>query len=53
MDNSDILRLFAKANEKCGYKEYAEILEDAAAVYEASEILNEKKGGDKNEMPKL
>ena len=52
MNKSDILRLFAQANRKCGketgksfYSKYAETLENAAAVYEANEILNEDKHG--------
>lgn len=42
MDNSDMLRLFAEANRKCGRNEYADLLENTAAVYEAAEILREE-----------
>lgn len=42
MDNSDILRLFAQANRRTGHEEYAKTLENAAAVYEAQEILKEE-----------
>ena len=46
MNGSDYLRLFAAQNRKAGYTRYAEILDNAAAVYEAGEILKEetKKG---------
>ena len=39
MKNSELLWLFAKANRKCGYDDYAQDLEDAALVHEAEEIL--------------
>jgi len=43
MDNSDILYLFAQVNRRNGYEEYADMLENTAAVYEADKILEEAK----------
>mgnify|MGYP001619967928 CR=1 FL=1 len=42
--NSYLLRLFAEANRKCGYDDYAKTLENAAVVYEAREVLEEEHG---------
>lgn len=39
--NSTILRMFAEANRKCGYDDYAKTLDNAAVVYEAREVLEE------------
>ena len=36
--NSYLLRMFAEANRNCGHEDYAKILENAAAVYEAKEV---------------
>ena len=41
MNNSDFLKLFAQANRKCGYNDYADSLEEKATVYEADEVLKE------------
>ena len=41
MNNSDILSLFARANEACGRGDYAKKLHDASTVYKAVEIVNE------------
>ena len=40
MTNSDILKLFATVNKNCGYDDYAKILDSAAAVEEAKEIVD-------------
>ena len=40
--DSDILKIIANANEKCGYKDYAKLLYDTATIYEAVEIIKEK-----------
>ena len=47
--NSYLLRLFAEANRKCGYDDYAKTLENAAVVYEAREVLVENKNGGFNQ----
>lgn len=41
MKDSDLFKLFAKANHQCGYHEHAKQLEDTATVYEAGEIIRE------------
>lgn len=41
MNNSDVMYLFALANRRCGHEEYAKLLENTAAVYEAREVLRE------------
>ena len=51
MNNSDILKLFADANRKCGYEDYAKLLDNPAAVYEATEILREERKRD-NDKPR-
>ena len=43
MNNSDLFKLFAECNRKAGYEQYANTLDNAAAGYEAEEILNETK----------
>ena len=49
MKNSDIIKLFARANKRCGHDEYAEILDNTAAVYEANEIVRESEKRSENE----
>lgn len=46
MDSSDILKIFAAANRKIGmlrndknFIDYANLLENTAAVYEANEVI--------------
>ena len=39
MTNSQLLHIFAQANKNCGYDEYADMLDSAAAVYEAEEAI--------------
>lgn len=40
MKTSEILNIFAQANRRCGYHEAARVLENAATVKEAEEVLN-------------
>ena len=42
MDNSDFLRIFAKANRRNGFNEYADFLDNTATIYEAREVLKEE-----------
>jgi len=42
MENSELLRIFADANRQCGYKDYANFLEDSAATEEAKEIIKKE-----------
>ena len=48
MTNSDLLRLFAEANRKCGYEKYARTLEESAVIEEAKEILKENTNDNPN-----
>jgi len=42
MDGSDVLRILSAGNRKLGHVEYADQLENSAAVYEACEVLREE-----------
>ncbi len=42
MKNSELLRMFAEANKRCGYDQQAKKLEEVAVVYEAEEILKDE-----------
>lgn len=44
MTNSEVLMMLARANRVCGHKEYADLLEKAATVKAAEEIVSEQKG---------
>ena len=41
MKNSEILKMLAQANKKCGYKEYANILDNAANKEWCKEVNEE------------
>ena len=49
MKNSEILFLFAQANRKCGYDEYADFLENSVAVKSAEEILSEDRRSNRDQ----
>jgi hypothetical protein len=41
MKNSEIMALFAQANRKCGYTQYADFLDDTADQYQADSQIGD------------